>query len=633
VRESQLRPNALQKASLRLNLGANVARNAEVNATVGYVSSNLRLIENDNSFLTVTGSAEASSNLPDNNRGWFFTPAELFAATNTQSVERFTGGLTSNWRPNGWLALRSAVGYDIAHRVDGQFFPTNQVADYLDNRAGLRRENRIQVTQSSVDLGATARSRLSGAWGSKSSVGAQWFRTLNTGTLLVGRGLSVGASSITDAATTEGSQFTIEERSVGLFAEEEVNYRGRLFLTGALRFDDHSAFGGQFNWVTYPKASVSWLVSEEPWFHSGLLSTLRVRSSFGVSGQNPGSADALRYYQQVVGKKNGATAVGASQSTLGNPGLKPERSRELELGLDAQLLGGRVAAELTWYTKHTSDGLVARELDPSTGIDSSQFVNQATNRERGFELALDTRIIDRPGLVWDLTLSGSTTSNKVLDLGQTTPITLGFYQQHRTGYPLGGFWSKRLTGYRDANGDGIIDATEYTVTDSLVYIGPALPTREASLNTALTVLHGGLRLGAQFDYRGGHKVDNSIENFRCTPVFNCRGLVDRTAPLREQARAQAVLNEGPNNFGFFEDGWFIKLRELSLTWNASRRLAGAFGAERLSVTLAARNLWTITDYSGVDPEVNAFGQSNFASSDFESQPQVTTWVTRVSVGF
>ena len=58
---------------------------------------------------------------------------------------------------------------------------------------------------------------------------------------------------------------------MGVFAEEEVNYRGRLFLTGALRFDDHSAFGGQFNWVTYPKASVSWLVSDEPWFHSELL--------------------------------------------------------------------------------------------------------------------------------------------------------------------------------------------------------------------------------------------------------------------------------------------------------------------------------------------------------------------------
>ena len=213
------------------------------------------------------------------------------------------------------------------------------------------------------------------------------------------------------------------------------------------------------------------------------------------------------------------------------------------------------------------------------------------------------------------------------------PIVFGFYQRHVNGYPLGGFWSKKLTGFSDANSDGIIDATEYTVTDSAVFIGSALPTREASLNTSLTFLGGRVRLGGQFDYRGGHKVDNAIENFRCTPVLNCRGLVDRTAPLAEQARAQAVLNEGGNAFGFFEDGWFIKLRELSLTLTAPDSWAQRFRASRLSLTLAGRNLWTITDYTGVDPEVNAFGQSNFSTSDFESQPQVTYWVARVNVGF
>ncbi len=634
VRQSQLRPNALQKTSLRLNLGANVARNAEVSASVGYVSSDVRLIENDNSWLTVTGSAEASSYLPDYNRGWYFTPAELFAASNTQAVERFTGGLTGNWRPNGWLSFRGSMGYDVVNRVDGQFFPTNEVADYLTNRQGVRRENRLQITQTSVDFGATARAKLSSAWGSKTSVGAQYFRNLNDGIFLAGFGLSPGSKTIAGAALTEGSSATVEERSIGTFVEEELSLRDRLFLTAALRFDDHSAFGENFDATAYPKASVSWLVSEEPFFHASWLSTLRLRSAFGVSGRQPGTVDALRYSRQVAGKKGGIGIVGASTAALGNPNLKPERSRELELGADAQLFDGRVAVELTFYSKKTVDGLVARDVDPGTGIDQPQFFNSATSRERGFEFALDTRILNRPNFIWDLTLSGSTTSSKLLDLGpDDTPIPFGFYQRHQVGYPLGGFWSKKLTGYADADGNGIIDNTEYSVSDSLVFIGSAIPTRELSLNTGITVFNGQWRLGAQFDYRGGHKVDNSIESFRCTPVFNCRGLYDRNAPLKEQAKAQAVVNEGGNNFGFFEDGDFIKLRELSLTWNAPASVAGALRASRVSVTLAARNLWTITNYSGVDPEVNAFGQSNFSASDFESQPQVTTWVTRVSIGF
>ena len=108
--------------------------------------------------------------------------------------------------------------------------------------------------------------------------------------------------------------------------------------------------------------------------------------------------------------------------------------------------------------------------------------------------------------------------------------------------------------------------------------------------------------------------------------------MDRTAPLEEQARAQAVLPRRPNR-GFLEPGWFIKLRELSLTFNAPDSWARSFRASRLSLTLAGRNLWTITDYSGVDPEVNAFAQDNFATSDFESQPQVQYWTARLNVGF
>jgi hypothetical protein len=229
-------------------------------------------------------------------------------------------------------------------------------------------------------------------------------------------------------------------------------------------------------------------------------------------------------------------------------------------------------------------------------------------------------------------LSGSITHNKILELGVEPFYEPGsFYQRQVAGYTAGGFWGGSVS-YDDANGDHIIAADEITVDTTLRFLGSALPTKEASFNSSIGLFKGRVRVGSQFDYRGGHRIDNSIENYRCY-VGNCRGLVDRKAPLREQALAQAAFTGYSGLIMFDEPGWFIKLRELSLTFYAPERWARMMGASTASLTLAGRNLLTITDYSGVDPEVNAFGQDNFSSSDFESQPQVQYWIARVNVSF
>jgi TonB-dependent starch-binding outer membrane protein SusC len=634
VPQNQIRPNALERLSLRANLGTNLSSNADLQANVGYTSSDIRFVENDNSFLTITGSAEASGVPQDVNRGWFFIPAELFAELAQQSTERFIGGLTGNWRPTSWLNARATLGYDVTNRQDVQFFPTGQVADYLQKRAGEKSDNRFQLSQTSVDLAATARYRLSGTVGSKTSVGGQFFRDLASGVTATGRGLPAGSQTITGAGSTEARDTTVEARSLGSYVEQELSFKDRLFVTGALRFDDNSAFGKNFNASVYPKASASWLISDEPFFGSGVFNTLRLRAAFGVSGQQPGTTDALRFFGPVAGKRAGVAETGLTFSNLGNDDLKPERSRELELGFDASLLNDRVGLEFTFYTKRTKDALIGRNLAPSIGVTDSVIINAGEVRNSGAELAINTRLIDSRSFAWDLSLSGSINNNKLIELGAgVEPIIFGFgLQRHEEGFPLGGYWSRPILGFADANGDGIIAADEVTVGDTAVFRGRALPNKEASLNSSIALFGGQVRVGTQFDYRGGYYIDNAIESFRCTPVLNCRGLVDRTAPLAEQARAQAVLNEA-TEWGFFEPAWFIKLRELSLTFTAPDSWARRFRASRLSLTLAGRNLWTITDYSGVDPEVNAFAQANFSTSDFESQPQVQYWTARLNVGF
>jgi TonB-linked SusC/RagA family outer membrane protein len=635
IPDNQLRPNTLTRLNLRANVGANVSANADLQATVGYISSDARFVENDNSFLTITGSGEASGNPEDINRGWYFIPAELFNELATQGTERFIGGLTGNWRPISWLSTRATLGYDVTNRQDVQFFPTGKSADYLEKRLGEKHDNRFQTTQTSVDVAATARFKLTPNLNSKTSVGGQFYRDKTTGNLAAGFILPAGSETISGAGTFEASDTSLESRSLGSYVEEELAIKERLFVTGALRFDDNSAFGTNFDATVYPKASVSWLLSDEPFFSKGsFLSTLRLRGAYGVSGQQPGTNDAVRYYSPVSGKRGGVGLTGVTFGNIGNEDLKPERSHEIELGLDASMLKDRVSLEFTYFNKETKDALVQRNVDPSAGVSDVQFFNLGRVKNYGVELAINSRVIDSKDVTWDLGLTGSVYDNSLAEIGEGVgEIVFGFgLQRHVEGYPLGGYWSRPITGFADANGDGIIARDEVTVADNVAFRGRALPNKEASLNSTFGFLNDRIRIGTQFDYRGGNYIDNAIESFRCTPVFNCRGLVDRTAPLEEQARAQAVANEA-TEWGYFEPGWFIKLRELSLTFNAPNSWARSFRASRLSLTLAGRNLLTIDDYSGVDPEINAFGQDNFATSDFESQPPVKYYTVRLNVGF
>jgi hypothetical protein len=399
--------------------------------------------------------------------------------------------------------------------------------------------------------------------------------------------------------------------------------------------------------------SASWLARDNQ--NEDFLNTLRLRAAYGQSTQQPGTIDALQTYGSSAARKGGISEAGLTRANLGNPDLKPELSQEIEAGFDAGVWGNRVILEGTFFYKETKDALIQREIVPSLGATTTQFFNLGKVSNLGVELRLDTRIIDKPDFAWDLTLSGSFTRNRLNELGEgVEPITLGFIQRHVEGYPLGGIWDRPILSFGDANGNNVIEPAvrddagiiiipaEYTIGDTAVFRGSALPTRELGLRTGFSFFRNLFNLTALFDYRGGHWIENSTDSFRCNGgIIYCRGLVDPTAPIDMQAKAAAATygdDLGVTEWGFFEPAWFIKLRELSLTFNAPDNIARLLGASRASLTLSGRNLWTIDDYSGIDPEVNGFGQgreggSNFAATDFFSQPQVRHWVARLNLGF
>ena len=199
------------------------------------------------------------------------------------------------------------------------------------------------------------------------------------------------------------------------------------------------------------------------------------------------------------------------------------------------------------------------------------------------------------------------------------------------GYPLFGYWDYTYT-YNDANGDGVLAVDEVTISDEEEYLGSSIPTKDFSANTSVTLFNR-VRISALMDYRGGHKLWNLTESFRCGFAI-CEGFNDPNAPLPEQARAIAAALASPStDAGHIEDASFWKLREVGATLFIPEEWLGNIGADRASLTLTGRNLMTWSDYSGPDPEVNGTGQSNFFIRDFLTQPPVRTFVARINITF
>jgi TonB-linked SusC/RagA family outer membrane protein len=639
----------LDRNNLRANLRTELSRRVDATATVGYVSSRLRLPQNDNNFLGYISNGLAGVSDPQTDRseanaeaGCEFRdggydpigPCEINEIRTFQDLERFVGGVTSSYRPTSWLTITGNGGYDALNRFDNETFPAGAI-DFSDLPEGSREGNRFQVRNWTGNIAGTANYGLREGITGTTSAGYQYQRELTEAVLAEGRVLAPGTSSLNSLA----SRFAIDEqyadnRTVGAFVSQQVAFADRVFATVAVRGDDNSAFGTDFGFVYYPSANVSWVIAEEPWFpKSSLLSSLRLRGAFGRNGLRPSNRDALRFFTSLPARSNSVELSGLDVTGLGLPGLKPEIITETEFGFDANFFGGRVNTEVSYFNKNSKDALIARSTPASVGTITSRFENIGEVNNRGLEWLVGGAILNNDAVKWNATVSGSTIRNRLTRLGQDiAPIIFGLdaAQQHREGYALGGYWGVPITGFADADGDGQIGFGEVELGDSVSYLGNTIPKNQGALSSDIT-FRNLVRVSALLDYRTGYQLYNASESFRCG-FFTCQGIVDPGSSLQQQAAAVAQVESG-SYAGFIEDASFAKLREVSLTLFAPKTLASRVRASDLSLTLSGRNLATFSDYTGLDPEVNSGGQSNFSSFDFLSQPQVRYFTARLNLTF
>jgi TonB-linked SusC/RagA family outer membrane protein len=631
--------NDLRKTNLRANIRSQVSRLLDINGNVGYVSTTLALPQNDNNDQGILPSGLLGFADTTNGGYAFLTPAQANKIVTTQRVERFTGGLTANFRPWSFLTVRGTGGYDVTNQGDNELTPPNEIPLDQSRLDGNAFQYRAQIFSYTANVAATASFRLSPRVTSNTTVGVQYYKNVFQQVRASGRKVVAGCSALSCVVVPTVGDTTAPFVTLGEYAEEAVGINNRLFLTAAVRGDKNSAFGQNFGNIKYPKLSGSWVLSEEPFFpRIGWLQTLRLRAAWGESGRAPGPLDALHYYNPVAVAANNSDVAAITIGGVGNPALKPERTREIETGLDADLIQQRLHLELTYYDKSTTDALVARTLAPSLGVSNDvvnqRFENLGKISNLGFEVALTAQLLNQPDLTWSVTASAWGNKNRVIDLGKgISPIIFGLggaTQRFEAGYAAGGYWGQTYT-FSDANHDGLISANEVTiVSDTDQFQGAVQPTHGGTISTEVGFLRH-LRLYGLIDGRFGNKLDNTTESFRC--LFGiCEALNNPKASLADQAAAVATVFDGLET-GFFQDAGFVKLREVSLSYFAPREWASRIGASDLTFTLSGRNLATWTKYKGVDPEVSTAGQLNFSTAEFLTQPPVRYFIARVNVTF
>ena len=651
------------RTSIRSNFGFNPSDKSNFEVNLNWQDGRTRLPIQDESangllLSSTRGDAGRISRFAgEGNEGWkTISPLTANRYQNYLQSERFTLAATTSYNPTSWFQNRLTGGFDnTLAQAQLLFLPGDiDVSQDPDAATGANFRSTPQRRILSLDYAGTL------IWNPRTNFQA----TTLFGSQVVAdrsesvqaRGIGIGAVDVTrvDLLTrTTGLETYSENNSVGYYVQEQLGWNNRLFLTGAVRADDHSSFGTNFDLIIYPKLSLSWVASEEPRVKPILdaahVNSLKLRTAWGQAGRAPTAYSAPQTYTVDRVTLGTATAPALRASSIGNPDLKPERGTEIELGFDAGLIDDRMGIDFTFYHKTTDDMLQSILVPASTGFTTSRLANLGSVLNRGFEISLFGTLVRRRSVEWDTRLNLSTNHNELTSFGIADRTTdtpsgqaYGSVQQHRIGYPLGGYWVTPPV--RDANGVAVLNASGaaiyYTGDTSRRYVGPSTPTREVGFSNTFTFLRR-FSVYALLDYKGGGYLFNQQERSRCQAANdNCSRVNDPRARFPQNSADSALFKELAvyRNTTNVSPEWiqrsdFVKLRELSLSVDIPERLVARAGASSARLTLSGRNLKVWAKYEGVDPEVNSYGGRNFVRVDAYAAPMMQRLTAALTLGF
>ena len=631
--------NFRNRTSGRANFGFTPTERFSAAVNVGYARTHVRMPFANNSSNSILrngfrGRPGSSAPWEEGFRG--FGPNLSNQYDNQTEAERTTIGMTVSYQPWDWFTNRLTLGMDKQDRFNSEIYEidTTGAQPWGATAANGRVQRDLPVDHFwTLDYAGTMLTDVTPDLGSSLSFGMQLVREQFSSHYVEGQGfVANNLNLIGTAATTLASQGFVEQTSLGVYVQEQASWRNRLYGTVAVRVDDNSAFGSDFSLVVYPKASLSYIISDEDFFTFPYVDEFKIRTAWGQAGKAPAPFTADRSFAPDVTVVGDVAVNQLSTASYGNPDLKAETGSELEIGFDASFMNGRMALEATYYNQKTTDALIQIPDPPSSGFSGSHFVNIGEISNSGFELLLTGTPIYTRDLQWDASVSLHTNSNELVSFGGLIEeIAFGAFAQvhkHREGYPLGGYWYVDVQ--RDASGNPVLTASGNAIVDydNQVFLGPQLPTREVAFSNTITLM-GNLHVFAQMDYKGG--------NYQWCAICSIRNRIDRNSwevndPDASPAERAVWLSRQTKTHLFPAD--LIKLREVALSYTLPTQLSNAFRADRVAVTLSGRNLWMWTKYEGTsDPEVTFYSQREFNELDYASTPMTRRLAASIALQF
>lgn len=586
---------------------------------------------------------------PTPSRGFLRSPPEeSYKRDIRQEANRFIWSLNLRQSPTSWLSHRLRAGLDVTDQTDIDLWPRQaEGAAHFWGEQALGQKTRASVERRvrTLDYSATATADLTEDLTSETSVGLQFFGRKTERLQAFGQVFPTpDVTTISSAARRQSDETFVENKTLGMFLQEKFSWKQRLFVTVGLRADDNSAFGRDFEAVTYPKVNASWIISDEPFWEVGGVDNLRLRAAWGKAGQQPDAFAAIRTFSPITGP---AGSPALEPDNPGNPELKPETTSEYEAGFEAGFVDDRVGVDFTYYRQRTSDALIEEPVAPSGGFGGSdRFINVAEIENWGLEANVRTTAVNTEQFGLDIATNLSHNQNEVTDLGDRPPILAGGFGTVwiREGYPIGGFHSRRVVEAEESEpGSGDFtrircDGGEERGHEPVpcadaprIYLGPPGPLWTAGLDITATVLNQ-FRLFTSLNYHGNQR-QFSITNFGRDGVFkNDRRVNPDERPA--ELRAEEAL--------FITRQWverqdYVGLREMSLTWTLPSSLSEAVipGGADARVRLGAHNLsypWIHSDFRDLDPAINRSG-SQWQHTQQTMMPQPTRFTGELRLSF
>jgi TonB-dependent starch-binding outer membrane protein SusC len=610
--------------NVRLNLDHKLTDDIKLGLTTNYINSSADrgIFGNDNSGTSI-GIAlsstpqfaqlhpDAAGNYP-NNPFAASNPLQTIALMqNNESVNRFTMGanldisLQKSDKSNTKFIARG--GFDFYNLQTDVLFPSVLQFEAINKGQSIQGFTKNLNTNYILSLVNTWSP--AGKFSLTSSAGITG-ETGNYNNLLdVASQVISGQSNVSQAGSLNATQNRTKYLNNGIFIQEEAIIANSVTLTGGLRFDQSSNNGDVSKYYLYPKAGISFNLTDMGLIKQGLFESVKLRAAYGQANNVPAYGSKFTAFG-IANISNPGLLV---STIAGDPNIKPERQTEFETGADFSLLKGRLGFEVTYYAKDINDFLLQTTPPPSSGY-SLLWINAGNLTNHGVELGINARPVEATNIVWNTSINFWFNRSDVtklvvppVQLGSLGGVLLGTYQIQQ---------GKSATQIIGLNGQGV------------GVLGNAEPRFQMSTYNEITFFKKwSLRFLLHWKY-GGQNVDVTyLEN-----VFGSTSAdYDKKTSSGLPYGVTELMKIGSDAHQTVENSSYLRFREIGLYYTISKLPVSFIKSANVGVSL--HNYFTITKYRGYDPEVSNFGTGFSSGVDVDPYPSSKQAALHVSLNF